>query len=507
MEKGVAGRVRRSLGALTILKPLSAVLGLVVLVVLSRTLSPSEYGAYFSALAISEIAMLVSNFGLIHAAYRYVHAVEGDDGKLIPYGPLEIFLIARLGTLVLAITVGALICSLMPSQLINRFVAPSVLCFVAIIIVGEGVSRYVEVLFESMLSQYRSQFTVLLRSIIRVAGNILLLVYGIATLESVLLVECVAASSSSVVAVVMLRGVVVGAISAGHAREWRIDRPFVQQALRFVFPAYGAQLVGVSYGPDVLKLVLGWMSGTAQVALFGFCYSIASVVQRYMPANLMAGIFRPAFVAAGKRCNRAEVLNSLFGVLVKINWLFIFAVIAAVAPVSNDLTMTISDGNYEQAGWILVLLICSLIFVSSHLIQSNVSVAVENSNYSLIATIVVAGTLPLALVLASGWGALGLSWYCLLTELVWVSAFRYLITKDGWAMDFDLSGSAKLIVSGAFAVGFGWLVAGFGGHWIVTSVLSSMLFIAATLRNGTFNDKDRMWLKMVLPARLARVVG
>lgn len=507
MERGVSSRVRRSIRALILLKPLSAVFGLFVLVILSRALSPSEYGGYFSALAIVEITILISNCGLLHAAYRYVSATEGANGKLTPHGPLEIFLIARLATLFVTICVGAFIVTLLPSHIITRIVSSSILWYVAIIIAGEGISRYVEVLFDSMLSQFRSQLTLLLRSMIRVIGNGVLVLYGAATLELVLIVECVAVSIASVVAVAMLRAVIVGATSAGSARDWKIDRPFIKKAWRFALPGYEAQIVGVCYGPDVLKLVLGWMSGAAEVALFGFCFSIASVVQRYMPANLLAGVLRPAFVAASKRCDRVAVLNALFGVSIKINWVFIFTVLVLVAPASSPVTMEISAGNYKQAGEILLVLICSLIFVSSHVIQSSVSVAVENSKYSLIATAVVAATLPLAFLFASVWGALGLSWYCLASEFIWVAVFRYSITGGGWAMDFDPIGSANLIITGVVALGLGWLLASAGGHWVVASIVSSVIFVVVTFRYGVFNDKDRLWLKMVLPARLAHIVG
>ena len=62
-------------------RPLSAVAGFFVLILMSRWLPEKEYGSYFAFYALFEILILCSNFGLMHAVYRYTHMTEWTSGR------------------------------------------------------------------------------------------------------------------------------------------------------------------------------------------------------------------------------------------------------------------------------------------------------------------------------------------------------------------------------------------------------------------------------------------
>ena len=85
-------------------RPISAVAGLLLLVLLSRLLSKDEYGIYFAVWAMAEIIILASNLGLMSAVYRYVSSNEVAQGGIIIEGPVWQFVGMRL----LFLALGAL---------------------------------------------------------------------------------------------------------------------------------------------------------------------------------------------------------------------------------------------------------------------------------------------------------------------------------------------------------------------------------------------------------------
>lgn len=485
-----------------IARPLSALGGLAVLVLLSRLLSAVDYGVYFAMWAIVEITILSSNLGLLHAAYRFVSSSEWVDGSIHLHGPMK-QLIAWRG---FSLLVFSSLLLALPSIAENFFklgsIASALVPFIALIILTEGMARYLEVIFDSMLFQGSSQFTLLSRTLIRLAGLSYLMLSGSLTLTTVIFVELTAATTGMAIGLFLLWRL-------HQQANKKMDKPEkeiigIARMARFSLPAYTAQVLGVTYGPDSLKLALGSVAGASAIALFGFAYSIAAVAQRYMPANILSGIFRPIFVAVSRKPDADQLLSDLLSVSIKLNWVFVLSAFCFVYFGGNPLLAHLSGGNYPEAGTVTAWLVFGLLAIAVHLNLSMYCLAKENPWPPLLATIASMAGLPLGFLLANSYGAIGIAAAFGASELIWaVVCLLALQFSSHKALQLDWLGFLKLLGSAACVLAictlFDTYIASF---WLVPTLLAPGLFLVLILPSGAFTSQEKSWLLSVLPIQI-----
>lgn len=492
MKKVTTQRVKQSMWSMLVGRPLSALGGFAVLLLLSRHLPAAEYGQYFSVWAMAEIVILASNIGLIHAVYRYVSADERLDGVLTPHGPVW----QLVGWRVLSL-LPAVLLPLVPAVagwLGQGALAPQLVWSLGLIIAGEGLARFLEAIFDSMLCQGRSQITLVSRTALRLLGYGWLVSSGQLHLGAVLLVEVVATLGGAVLGLGLLAAVWRGAAHEHSERlSWRA-------MAGFALPAYIAQLLTLTYGPDALKLILAAVAGPAALALFGFAFSLAAVVQRYIPVNLLAGVFRPVFVSAAKKPDAAAVLSSLIGMSIKVSWLMILPILCFLWSGGSPALAAISGGNYAAAGPVVTTVVLGLLMIAVHLTLSMYCLAIAVSWPMLGATVCTVLVLPLAAPLAREYGAWGIAVVFLLTEAVWCAGCYYLLRRlSGGALQLDWRGLARLLGAAGVAVLCGQALARAGLHWLPTAALSGLASLALAWYWMPFSARERGWLAAILP--------
>lgn len=478
-------------------RPISALGGLLVLIVLSRTLSKSDYGIYFALWASAEILILASTFGLVQSVYRYVSAAELFTGQLCPQGPV----FPLLGWRVITLSLAAIGAASFPAILASLAGIPSLPEWVplifAVIVFGEGLARFLETLFDAMLSQGRSQLTLVSRTVFRLMGFLFFYLDGALTLSDVLFVEVA----------VTVGGSCLGLILIGHIYWRRFSAPAIKtephcyrRMAKYALPTFLSDLIGIGYSVDFLKIVLAKTSGLEAVAAFGFAYSLAAVIQRYMPANLFAGIFRPVFIAASKKADSKVLLNGLVNVIIKINWLLILPVLCFLGFGSSYFLSALSGGNYVNSGGILLLLIAALLLRAVRFTLSMFCLARENSVYPLASTLFALIGLPIAIHLSTLYGAEGMGIALGISESVWILAclalFRY---KSSDPLKLDGGALTKMLGASFLATGLGWVLdkAGMSLYFVgpisAASCLLSMYFFSI------FSGQEKNWLISILP--------
>jgi O-antigen/teichoic acid export membrane protein len=480
-------------------RPLSALGGLVALVVLSRVLSATDYGGYFAFWAVVEILILLSNLGLLHSAYRYVSATEWTNGQIEIDGPVNQLFALRIVSLSIVSALLLLLPDLFSSLIPTKGLATALIPVVALITFCEGLTRYLEVLFDSMLFQKSSLFTLLARTLIRLTGFSYLFFSKTLSLEKVLAVEALAAFIGMCLAIVILLNLRSRCVPSKETKNTELLS--FSRISKFALPAYATQALGTSYGPDSLKLALGSVAGSASVALFGFAYSLASIVQRYMPANIFAGILRPVFVAASHKPEPEKVLSELLSVSIKLNWVFILPIFCFLFFGANTLLSQLSAGNYANAGAVTTYIILGLLAIAVHLNLSMYCLAKECSWPPLFATIASTLGLPIGLVLAEHYGAVGVAIAFGLSEVIWSATCLIVIKASAhhrlWV---DWLGFLKIVLIAAGAVMicvpiyYYW-----PNYWFAPSLLAPCIFIVALHPAGVFSRQETVWLLSVLP--------
>lgn len=481
-------------------RPISAVAGLLLLVLLSRLLSKDEYGIYFAVWAMAEIIILASNLGLMSAVYRYVSSNEVAQGGIIIEGPVWQFVGMRLLFLALG-ALAVVYCGQLLSLLISPYQVSEVisLCIV-IIVVSEGLARFGESVFDAILCQGRSQLTLIGRTCFRLVGVLVCFSVGKISIDTVIYIEAAATSLAAMVSVLMLLQLSLKSrkLAVAHAVQ-HDEKPSALRMFKFAAPAYLSQILSLVYGPDMLKLVLGGAVGPALLANFGFAYSLAAVVQRYMPANLLAGVFRPAFVAASKKSEANHLLGCLVSVCIKINMLFVIPFILCSIFSSNEILGLLSHGKYADAGLVLSIILLGLAAIAIHLVISLYCLAIEKSLPIFFASLASAICLPLAISIAKQAGAVGIAIVFALSEVVWcLIAVSLLIKWRAW-ISMEYRHLLKLVSCAVLVWCGGLLLQWLAMPWFIITALMPVLFIATCWLANIFDATERDWFCSLFP--------
>ena len=481
-----------------IARPLSAVGGLLVLVLLSRKLSSPEYGIYFALWASAEILMLASNFGLLYAVYRYVNADERMDGKIFPRGPVWGLVGWRAVSLLLVAVGLALFPSLLHSLSDRSARTLSLIPLLAVVVFCEGMARFIEAIFDSMLCQSRSQSTLITRTWLRVLGIGYFVLHGSITIRQVVQVEVGATFIGASIALVLLLDIYRRA--RNYVDDEMAEFVSIRRMMQFALPVFASDLLGLIYGPDALKLALASVSGSSMLAIFGFAYALTAVIQRYMPAILLMGIFRPIFVATAKKPNGTALLSDLVGTIIKINWLMVLPIFAFMYFAGSPLLSILSHGNYAHAGPVVVILIGGLLPLAMNLTLLMYCMAREMSWPVLIATGVTTISLPIGTFLAKLYGASGMAVTFGGSELLWSGTCLvalHFFTKE--ALHPDWTGLGKMLGAGLFAIVACTPLVMLHMSWFMLAPLSALLFLLGVFFVSPFSSREKGWLLSVLP--------
>ena len=481
-------------------RPISAIAGLLLLIILSRHLSKDEYGIYFAIWALAEIVIFASNFGLINAVYRYISSRETCGKDIIIDGPVWFFVGLRfmfLFPISLAVIFSKDLVSLfLPSAGMNS----ELYCCIATIIFSEGMARFVESIFDSALSQGRSQLTLIGRTCLRLIGVCVAIAVWQVDIKAVIYIETIATLSGALISLMMLTVVMIRGNKLSAKHDYVSDvAPSLMRMIKYAGPAYLTQLLYLVYGPDTLKLVLGSLVGPATLATFGFAYSLAAVIKRYLPANMLLGVFRPAFVAASKKDSSDKLLSGLFGICIKINFLFIMPCFIVSAFAGDKLLSILSKGKYADAGLILTIILIGLLAVSVHLVLSLYCLAIERSMPTFYASVVSMVCLPISIYMANHYGALGIACVVLFSEVLWCSCCIIVLKqKDLW-LSLDYRRMLNVGVATILALCFGHSLSCFGVHLIVQAAISPIFFCFSCYMFNVFDETERSWFVSFFP--------
>ncbi len=499
-EQSTAQRVKRSMFSMLIGRPISAIGGLLVLVLLSRLLTKEEYGAYFALWALVEISILLSDPGVLHLIYRFVSASSNDQGQVMPKGPAPRLLISR----ILGLGLGAGLLFLMPAHWLDFFKlasAPQILQAAAIILFFEGLARAIEAIFDSMLCQGASQITTVSRTIMRLLGIFVCYANtGGLTLDLLIWVDIAATSVGVLLGLCLLLNIYF----KRHKYQGQYDQSTqvpLKTLLYYAWPAYLSQTLGILCNVDVLKLTLSGSNGVGELAIFGFVFSIASVIQRYLPANLLAGIFRPLFIAAAQKPNADRVLVELLIACIKINWLFVVPMVVFSFILGDDLLAYISGGKYAQAGMIFTIATIGLMGFSAHLILSHLCLARQTPWPLLGANLVATVGIFVGIALSKWFGALGTALAFCINEVIWCAASFYFLFRSAPFIPFaDLNGICRLIGVGAIALVVAYILkTKIGIHPVTVSAALAIPLAIGVCRCGVFSELEGRWLSSVMP--------
>lgn len=490
-------------------KLVSGLVGIGWLLTLVRALDVPDYGGYVVLIAILEITLLVSNAGVYPFAQRYITEARLPRNLALLPQLLWCSLAYRVATLVLAASAAAL-AAVPIAVLVGQPLLAKVLVIYSLVIVFEGSARYLELAFESLLEQGRAQLCALLRNGTRLVAVFLLWsTHGSLGLIEVVRVEAV----TSGLGLLLAAGVMCQALRTFRPPVRQQARPAesfaCQRLATFALPLYVAQCITQLCSPDTIKLVVSRLLGVAEAAAFGFAHALSYVLQRYLPASLLAGLIRPMLVARRADGGSDQQLILVGNLILKVNLFLLLPLASLFAVAGHEFANLSSGGKYADAGPLLCMMTLLLALTGTHVVLSMLATALEDRRAVLIGTLVSVPGIGVGILLSPALGAMAMVLGLWLSELLWCGFTLWLLRKKGFAFRIDAWAWAKLfaaaLVAAVATAGLTPLLGWAGGpRLLACGVIIAVAYLAVCAVLMPLSSDEWKMLACLLPARQER---
>lgn len=430
-------------------KAISAGLTFIAFVLVARLLSTEDYAVYVAALAAVELGLALATFGLDWVAARYI-----PDFRIhAPWVVLKRFVL-RLAAIQFAIYLAfAILMAICAEPLSALFAAPAasdVLTIYAIYLFTEGGSRMLrDQMLGHLLLQGRAQIALLLRNTIWVGGLAWLYTNGEATtVRDIAVIEVLAATGGIFAACAGLYFALLSGNDSTKQSESAWTKPTLKELFILARSSYLSYLFSLAYGPYVITLLLSRLAGAEATAAFGFARNLADQIRRFLPAELLLGLVRPALIARYSASSDFGAFNRSTSIIFLISFLALSPVLVLGIAYGDIVISYLSHGKFPESALYLALFLLSLVPFSHRRMIEMIANTISHSAACARANAYLIG-LPLimvALLLAHApiWTVLTVS---LLAEIV----FSWLVIREiqrcGFRYRFPLKASARVFLA------------------------------------------------------------
>src|SRR5471030_2661939 len=338
-----AANTRKNIVAFLLGKVPTALLTASILALSARTLNPTEFGRYVLVMAMLELTMGMSSFGLDWILLRYapVYRNHGDRSAL-----------TRLltGIVLLLITVlvltGGLLFAFTQELQAHGWSLPSDLFwpFFALLVVEGAMRIFRDNALEALALQARLQIVLITKNLTIILGLLYLGRSGLCDARHLIYAEILAAFLSlclafACVALAIRRMVPV-------AQTW--TAPTWRKMGRTALMNYASNLVEYLYSPSSLILLVARVQPAAAISGLGFVLRLTDIIRNYLPSMLLFGVVRARMIGVYVGNGDYAELKRWAQFLYKFSVMMLMPV-AGVALVYGDIVLQlVSSGRYAS---------------------------------------------------------------------------------------------------------------------------------------------------------------
>lgn len=497
-------------GLLTYLagRGLSALLTLAVFALAARVLDLPEYGYYAATLALMEMGLVLSGGGVDWVAGRLVpeyrvHASGAATGRaVIGFCLMQVIFLLTAGLAVAAAATPLAAMLHLPEATVAFELGGA-------LILVEGIGRLSRDQMLGLLMQQRAaQLAQLMR-----AGCLALLL-GSAWYQGeplvagdVLQLELIAASASALLGAALLAYTLW--------RLWPLAQPDAawqpplgKDLRRMALQAYASYFVALTYGPQVITMLIARFLGVEAVAIFGFARGFADQVRRYLPTDLLQSVVRPALMAFYSTSRDFTGLMLRLGLWLKVALMVLLPLLAFFAGFGEQAAAALGGARFGDAWPVLLALLCCTGLMAWRRVSEQACAAVMAPEICLRA-----GMLPLLVPpLMTGMFLLGgglLTAIALVTaaEAVFCTRVMQLLRRRGFACHWPYRGYMRLIAAWGMTTGLLLLLRSqFALPLPAALALTLMLSLLAMAWLNPFDGSEKTLVGSWSP-RLARLFG
>ena len=457
-------RFRQAIQHFLLGRTAQAAASLILMLWLVRLLIPADYGAYMVLWGMVEMMMPLSSLGMLEAVRRFLPelAARGAPGVLIRF--VRWMTLIRLAILVvwalLAATFWPDIAAWMGFSTSQQDTS---LLAVGLIITVIGF-RYASEMLECLLEQRWSQLVHAFMPWGRLAGVAMLVASDDLTLERLIWVDLIVSLSCFLLAEFFLIGKLRSLPGTG---DYRVS---VHEIANFAWHMAGVILLYAASSTGAIRILVARTLGLEAAGVFAFLQQLLMIVGRYLPANLLANIIRPMLVSR-YAVGELDTVNQGIALLWKINLLIIAASMAVTCVAGDTLILVASSGRFTDAGMVMLIMLLGLGATSQGQLVS-MAMQIFSFTRQLRYFSILSMLTPLAVIVGSNWGLIGVSSGVVLSVWLLNSVTLTWLRRQAGHIAFDWSGVARGLSLAALLTAIGWIVEyEFGPWWAVTLVL------------------------------------
>jgi O-antigen/teichoic acid export membrane protein len=481
-------------------KAASALLTFVILLWLVRLLPVAEYGAYVVFIAGTELGFALAMLGLPWLAARYL-----PDYRLHAPGPMLARFCLQLaiwqGLALTALTgLGALLLDVYLTWVglgNYRGAAWGALA----LLVFEGQGRFLrEGLMAPLMLQSQTRFSLVFQLLVFIVALGGLVVMNRTDLPWVLGAQAGASALGWLVAAISLARHLRSLQGQAGAPGWQA--PHIAEQWGMALRMYGAHLVSLAYGPQVLLNLIQRTLGAEAAALFGFLRTLQEQAARYLPATLLFSVLRPRLMASHLQGGLKQMAREV-NLAGKLSLFALLPLIVLVALAGDPLVALLSGGKFAAGGAYLLGLLLALLPFSQRQLIETVAVASGRAGLCTLGAGLGLLALPLLYLLLH----LGLGLWAPILAIVFGQVLFNVTVLSGLARQgyrADWSGAVKLAASALLA----WLVASsltlLAPQWpgiLAACGLAGVLFLVLAWQLQAFTPEERQRLTGLLIKR------
>jgi O-antigen/teichoic acid export membrane protein len=479
-------------------KVLNAIVSLLTLILLARWLAPDAYGVYIAFVALQSSLLAFSSLGIDATTERFIPELRTRyvDHELLG------FILASASMRIASLLLLSLISWFFSSQItmlvgIEKFHNAFQLWIFVIMLTG--MLMFTIVLLESMLHQRLAQICMSVYVVTKLIALLIAQHNQQVNLYTLVQVELIATGVSALIGFWLSIKLFSG---SGMHRGWQILLENHQRMKRFAFFNYLAQIVFSFFNADVMKLLVTRLLGVLQSAVYGFAYSLADTVQRYLPAVLLLRLIKPVFVSRYTKTGDFKLLNEMARIILKLNLLVLSPLIAFSAVFGGDFLSYLSNGKYVNAHWVFVSILGLLVLSSHQLVLSILAGTLEKNAMQLYAGMVSIIAFPCALFLVPVIGSIGAVAASALSGLSYNIFATFYLRRAGFDYRPDFRGGGVFLIGGVVVYGLTFILNAVlsGWFWLaLTLLVSSVIYLLIVRFMSAFTNVERAMLNSILP--------
>lgn len=240
----------------------------------------------------------------------------------------------------------------------------------------------------------------------------------------------------------------------------------------------------------------------AQVALFGFGQSIFDLMQRYLPAQLFAGVVRPVMAARFARSGRFDEAEVLSNAALKANLILIGLAATTFVAGGSEMLHWISRGKYGEQAVVLLLTMCVLIALESwrHVLDQ-LSHTVERYGFLVFSNGLLGASLLLGIALLPRLGILALPLANCASLVVANCLVIWWLRRTGFRYRQNTKHTVSICCATLIGCGVGLLFSSLMDLWVSRVAISVTSYAAAAWLLVRPTSEERQILKLLVGRR------